>query len=78
MANFGARLAYPTPDRIVARQRAQQEIASREALERSTPFQRAVVRVVLALLGVRAASTGRDEYTLPIPGDVRERSRRVA
>jgi hypothetical protein len=78
MANFGARLAYPIPDRIVARSSAEQALASREALDRSTPLQRAIARVVLTLLGMRPTPSTRDPHMQPTRMDLRDQRRRVA
>lgn len=78
MANFGARLAYPVPDRIVARRRHEEEIASRRAFDRSSPFQRAIVRVVLTLLGMSPGPLLRDEGTTIVRPGMHDRTRRVA
>lgn len=78
MSNFGARLAYPIPDRIVARRMQEQELASRLAFYRSSPFQRAIVRVVLTLLGTSPRLLRHNEHpTVARPG-MRDRTRRVA
>jgi hypothetical protein len=50
MANFGARLAYPIPQRIVNRTLEGRPLAAREAIDPWLPLRSAMVGAVRALL----------------------------
>lgn len=54
MANFGARLDYPLPDREIARRRAQASAPTRPLALRST-VDRLITRAMSTLFGLRLA-----------------------
>ena len=58
MANFGARLDYPLPDREIARRRALASAPVRPLALRST-VERLIVRAMGALFGLQLVPGGR-------------------
>ena len=58
MANFGARLDYPLPDREIARRRALASVPVKPLALRST-MERLIVSAMRALFGVQLVPGGR-------------------
>jgi hypothetical protein len=81
MANFGARLAYPIPERIVNRRLEGREAAVRAALDPWSPLRAAIARSVRALMNsLLGDRNGADERARPLGSHARSNtgSRRVA